>query len=130
MTKRNQFLIIMENGIRSRKFFLRIHFLIVGIHFDPRGRACKSGILGIIPLHRCTCIVPALKSNHREKFSRIQMGFLSQFVESIDTLEIPELRQVLKRIIAHSEFFSLIYVRRSLHHVKEGGDTLCRTLPV
>ena len=58
------------------------------------------------------------------------MGFLSQFVESIDTLEIPELRQVLKRIIAHSEFFSLIYVRRSLHHVKEGGNALCGTLSV
>ena len=48
----------------------------------------------------------------------------------IDAVQITEVRDVLKRHIRHSQFFSLINIGSSLHHMKTGSEHLRGHFPV
>ena len=53
-----------------------------------------------------------------------------QFSVSIDAVQITELIDRCERNVRHAKFFSLIYIRSSLHHVNTSCQHLCRYIMI
>ena len=51
-------------------------------------------------------------------------------MESVDAFEITEVFQSVERTVCHAEFFALIYIRGSLHHMKACCQHFCRDFSV
>ena len=120
MTQGNQFFIIMEYGILAGNLIFCVNFGIVGIYHDPGITCGKTGIFCVIPLHGSAGIVTALAANVTEHGFFIKHACLCQFFESIDTFNITQVIHAVKRNIGHTQLFTLINIRSTLHHVKHG----------
>ena len=120
----------MKDGILSRHLFFRVDLCVIGIYHDPGCPVCKSGTGFCAPLHGGSGIVPAFVAQITHHVLRLCLSVFGVLVECIDALNIPEIIQGGEGDIGHAKFFTLIDVRRSLHHVKAGGQHLGRDLPV
>ena len=119
----------MKNRILILRFRPGIYFFIIGIYSNPRRPLAESGILRIIPLHRCSGIIPALR---RQAWPERFMGYMAAFAPfsvRIHALYIAEILHAPKRVIRHAKLFPLVNIRSPLHHMQTGGKHLRRHLP-
>ena len=120
----NQLLVIVEDGIRICQSSFSINLGIVGIDGHPGCTGSKTGILPCRPLNRSSCIIAAPGMDRGHHF----LGIIAKgnpFLVHIQSFQIHMFLQ-RQEDIGHTQFFTLIDVRSSLHTMEHGCQHLSR----
>ena len=130
MTQPDQFLIVVEYTVFVFQGSLCVDLCIVFVHTDPWRSCGKSGICAVIPLHRSSGVITA------DHFQAVQHLFfchqtaLGILFVCIDSFDIFVIINGFEICIGHTDFFSLIDIRRTFQHMQTGCDHLCGYLTV
>ena len=108
----------MEYGILVYQRLLRIDQCIIGIASNPGRSFGKACVCALIPLHGSPGVVPSLGINGTHNLLFL-IPFFHTFLIHIQQLDIPVFLNV-KSDICHTQLFTLINVRGSLHSVDHG----------
>ena len=125
MAETDQLLIIIEDRIRIGQSLGGIDAGVIRIHDKPRSARRKAPVRGGIPLHGRSGIVPADFIDISHHFLRGNETHLVHIlIKCALLLDIVKLLCRIPVHVGHADFFSLIYVGSSLHHVQAGGQHL------
>ena len=124
MAQFDQLLIVVEDRVFADHLLGSIDLRVVGIHGEPGFTGRKAGVRRVVPLHGRAGIIAALVRDLGEDLLGIPAHLFREFIVGVDGFEVIEVLYSAERIVDHSEFFALINIRRSLHHVEAGGDAL------
>ena len=125
----NEIAVVIENRIIVRQFFGGVNVGVPRVHLQPRGAGRKARIVARIPLHGGSRIIPTRSTDVPQHILGANpLGLHHVFTPGIMDFKVVIVIYRVEENIGHTQLFTLIDVRRSLHHVQNRAEHLTADL--
>ena len=125
----DQVAVVIEDRIVVRQFSGGVNVGILRVHLQPRGTGREARVFARIPLHggsrvistRCTDVPQHILGAN-------PLGLHHVFTPGVMDFKVVVVIYRVEENIGHTQLFTLIDVRRSLHHVQNRAEHLTADL--